>query len=56
MAIRGRGRNRLSETFHCACGRDLDAHVRQDGCDEEGCHCRKFKVVWDDEIEEPVRA
>ncbi len=46
----------VAANFHCVCGHDLDSHVRQDGCDEEGCHCRKFKVVWDDEIQELVHA
>jgi hypothetical protein len=46
----------MATTFHCECGHDLDAHVRQEGCEGEGCRCRMFKVVWDDEFEELVRA
>jgi hypothetical protein len=51
----GRGR-KAAQTFRCECGHDLDSHVRQEGCDEEGCRCRKFRVVWDDDTEEMVHA
>jgi hypothetical protein len=52
----GRAGEDLAATFHCVCGHDLDAHVRHDGCDEEGCRCTRFRVVWDDEEQEVIRA
>ncbi len=46
----------MAANFHCGCGHALDSPVRPDGCDQEGCHCRKFRVVWDGAIQELVHA